>query len=975
MRSPIAVSVIIPAYNAAGTLADTLESLLSQSVSSWEAVVVDDGSTDATGARAREYAERDARVRVLGRANGGEAAARNTGIGAARYDWLLFLDADDWIAPRHLEKLTAALAADRGLDAVHCGYARVAADGTRIVDPYLPPAGDMFTVWARRSAFPVHACIVRKALVESVGGFDASLRKSPDWDLWQRVARTGARFGAVRDVLAFYRMRPQAASLEASQMLRDGLRVLRQGHAPDPRVPNPLPEHANGLPPEQVATQAFYLLSWCAGLSLARGEDARLLLEQVKDLRFPELHAESVAQCLLDAGPLPHCEAPAAWERLWPAHRGRIAEFLEALEAQAGAAGLARSAATALFRMVLRVAPSWQLASEALEAESAAALRERQRVEQLDAEQRAQRERIGQLEAERSAQGDRIAVVTTKLNEQQRRAEQVAAELSEQRERAELVAAELKDQRERAEQVAAERDAAIRDGAEHLKTSERAKEALQLRLAAVEGELQRLSVARDALFHSPERRLGELLLTRLKLRTPLQLLLALVRGAGQRLVVARLALERYWTGRPRVVTTICWNFPIYSQTFVYQELTQLLRQGFALRLVYSKLDPRDQLPSQFNVLWRLRRRLFLHRRTHEADFAWYRARYPEKVETLIEKLCNASGLSRDALVTQGNFLEAFSFTRMAEAFRADYLHSYFFYDRSLMALVASYVLGIPRGITCYADHVLRDYELKVVPLHLELATVVVATSERIKRELLTLASQADPDRILVKPNGISTETFPVLEHAEPANGGPFRLISVCRIEPKKGLLDLVEAVQLLQTRGHRVEAHLVGAADEWSSASVEYKRQLDQRISELSLWGTVHLEGRQNQDGVKRLLGQAHLFVAPFVETEAGDKDGIPTALLEGMATGLPAVATDAGSITEVLINGLNGILVPQHNPAALADAIELLLRDPERRRKLGAHATDTIRRKFDVSSCERVFHERLRTLLPGGSGKRGTRP
>jgi glycosyltransferase involved in cell wall biosynthesis len=334
------------------------------------------------------------------------------------------------------------------------------------------------------------------------------------------------------------------------------------------------------------------------------------------------------------------------------------------------------------------------------------------------------------------------------------------------------------------------------------------------------------------------------------------------------------------------------------------------------------------------------------------------------VEALIEKLSRSSGLSPQALVTHDNVLQGFSFTRMAEAYRANYLHSYFFYDRSLMALIAGYMLDIPRGISCYADHLLQDYELKVVPLHLELCSIVIATSERIRTELLEIAPGTDPARVLVKPNGIDSERFPFVERAQPIDGEPFRLVCVCRIEPKKGLLDLVEAVHLLRERGVAVQAHIVGAADEWSPASRQYKQDLDSRITELGLWGTVHLEGRQNGEGVLRFLNNSHLFVAPFVETEAGDKDGIPTAMLEAMATGIPVVATDAGSIPEVIESGRNGVVVPQRQPAAIADAVEALVRDPQRQQLLGRSGAAHVRSSFDVRGCEEAFHARLRTLL-----------
>jgi glycosyltransferase involved in cell wall biosynthesis len=203
-----------------------------------------------------------------------------------------------------------------------------------------------------------------------------------------------------------------------------------------------------------------------------------------------------------------------------------------------------------------------------------------------------------------------------------------------------------------------------------------------------------------------------------------------------------------------------------------------------------------------------------------------------------------------------------------------------------------------------------------------------------------------------------------MKRTEPSPGAPYRTVTVCRIEPKKGLLDLVEAIHLLRRRGVRVEAHIIGTTDDWSAASRDYKRKLDARIAELDLWGTVHFEGQQNLDGILRFLGNAQLFVAPFVETDSGDKDGIPTALLEAMSTGLPTVATDAGSITEVIDDAREGILVPQFRPDALADAVETLLQDQIRRGRLGENAAKRVRRSYDVRNCEKDFHERIRATI-----------
>jgi glycosyltransferase involved in cell wall biosynthesis/SAM-dependent methyltransferase len=311
-------------------------------------------------------------------------------------------------------------------------------------------------------------------------------------------------------------------------------------------------------------------------------------------------------------------------------------------------------------------------------------------------------------------------------------------------------------------------------------------------------------------------------------------------------------------------------------------------------------------------------------------------------------------------------LQAFAFARMVEAYRPDYLHSYFFYEGTLFTFIASYLLNIPRGVSCYADHMLKDYALKVVPLHLRQCSLTIATSDRIKRELRVIAPGVDPDRIIVKPNAINTAQFPVVSRREPDKGGPYRLVSVCRIEPKKGLIYLVEAVRHLRDKSINVELHLIGGVDD-SASSRDYARELDARIRELGVGDIVHLEGRKTESDINRFFNSSHIFIAPFVETRYGDKDGVPTSLLEGMAAGLPIVATDAGSIREVIEKGREGLLVPQRDSEALAIAIADLIGDPERRARIGNNAARKVRKEFDVKTCEHIFHDRLLKLLASG--------
>ncbi|MDQ1271607.1 MAG: hypothetical protein QG591_237 [Planctomycetota bacterium] len=354
------VSVIIPAHNAASTLAEALESLRAQTFADWEAIVVNDGSGDETVAIAASFAQKDHRIRVVSQSKAGVSAARNTGIGLARYEWLLFLDGDDWLVPQYFERMTHVLVSDPGLDAVYCRWARVAHDGTCVKEDFCLQRGDMFSTFAHRAVFPIHACIVRRTLVAAVEGFDTSFRTCEDWDLWQRIARIGAKFGAIDEILALYRMQPASASKDGFQMFADGFRVLKQGHAPDIRVKNPHPDHSNGMPLEQIRTQEFYLLCWCAGLLLGCNKDARSLLETLKDDNYPELYPDAVAQCIFEVAPLSTCRPPEGWQDLWPTIQHHVGNFLVALEKHSMAPDLACRAGTKLKKMILNHSPLWK---------------------------------------------------------------------------------------------------------------------------------------------------------------------------------------------------------------------------------------------------------------------------------------------------------------------------------------------------------------------------------------------------------------------------------------------------------------------------------------------------------------------------------------------------------------------------------------------------------------------------------------
>jgi glycosyltransferase involved in cell wall biosynthesis len=247
-------------------------------------------------------------------------------------------------------------------------------------------------------------------------------------------------------------------------------------------------------------------------------------------------------------------------------------------------------------------------------------------------------------------------------------------------------------------------------------------------------------------------------------------------------------------------------------------------------------------------------------------------------------------------------------------------------------------------------------------LHLSTCNVVVATSRLIRAELESLHG-GRLEAALVKPNAIDTSAFKAADRHR-TSGEPLRLLCVSRIDPKKGLEYLIDAVRLLKDQGVRVETRVFGAPDAHSPESLEYADALHQQVTRLGLQDVVHFAGRRDSREVQLALEQAHIFVAPSVELPNGDKDGIPTAVLEAMAAGCAIVTTNAGSVSEAIEHEREGLIVPQRDAAALAGAIERLAADEAFATALRAAASARARRDFDVARSEEIFHASVRGAI-----------
>jgi glycosyltransferase involved in cell wall biosynthesis len=240
------ISVVIPTYNYARYLPEAIDSALRQTHPPLEITVVDDGSTDATPDVLAAYGDR---IRVIRQKNQGVGAARNTGVSAARGEYVAFLDSDDIWDPRKLELQIARFEADPALGMVHCG-AETFDDKGRVLGVLLDGMeGWVATEMLRldREVVPVHGSgiMVPKRVLEEIGGFDARLPPSDDWDLCYRVA---ARYpiGYVAAVLVRYRQHGTGLHLNIPKMETGMLVALEKAFTSASPAVQSLKNHSYG---------------------------------------------------------------------------------------------------------------------------------------------------------------------------------------------------------------------------------------------------------------------------------------------------------------------------------------------------------------------------------------------------------------------------------------------------------------------------------------------------------------------------------------------------------------------------------------------------------------------------------------------------------------------------------------------------------------------------------------------------------
>jgi glycosyltransferase involved in cell wall biosynthesis len=216
------VSVIIPAFNTAAFVGAAIKSAVLQEAVDVEVVVIDDGSTDETTSIVEDWSRRDERVRVFKNVrSGGSSAARNIGLRAARGRFVAFLDSDDSWLPRFLVTQLEAFAdfPDAGVVTANAMSVGGPMDGMLIRPAASPRRRITLTDMVEKEDAVNIMSVFRRDVYDAIGGFDATLRRSEDYDFWLRAAIAGFVFVQTAEPLVLYRRRAGSLSSDELKML------------------------------------------------------------------------------------------------------------------------------------------------------------------------------------------------------------------------------------------------------------------------------------------------------------------------------------------------------------------------------------------------------------------------------------------------------------------------------------------------------------------------------------------------------------------------------------------------------------------------------------------------------------------------------------------------------------------------------------------------------------------------------------
>lgn len=398
------------------------------------------------------------------------------------------------------------------------------------------------------------------------------------------------------------------------------------------------------------------------------------------------------------------------------------------------------------------------------------------------------------------------------------------------------------------------------------------------------------------------------------------------------------------------------EFPSLSQTFVLNQIMGLINLGHDVHIFaeiagsdikvhndYKKYGLLERTYYQLipkNIIFRLLKGIF------------YIIKYtPSNYEVVFRSL-NIFRYGRKAL----SFYLLFLSIPFLEKGPFDIIHCQF----GTLGLKAVLLKQIG-AINCKVVTSLRGYDVTMIlnenpGIYSELfreGDLFLPVCQSLKERLIHAG--CDEKKIVVHYSGIDCSKFEYSQRQR-INGEHIKVLTIARLVEKKGVAFAIEAVADLISKGEKILYTVIGDGMLYEN--------LKQMIERMGIEQHVKLLGWKTQEEIKRLLQEAHVLVAPSLTSVSGDQEGIPNAIKEAMATGLPVISTFHSGIPELVTDGVSGFLVPERDVGSLADSLAYLIRHPEICNDMGKAGRMQVEQKFDTHQLNNRLEELYLKLL-----------
>jgi colanic acid/amylovoran biosynthesis glycosyltransferase len=379
-------------------------------------------------------------------------------------------------------------------------------------------------------------------------------------------------------------------------------------------------------------------------------------------------------------------------------------------------------------------------------------------------------------------------------------------------------------------------------------------------------------------------------------------------------------------------------FPRLSETFILNEILELERQGVEID-IFSLKSPTE--PRYHGDLSRLRASI-TYLSPAEGSQPWRKIRSdcltsdpdPFRVG---ESFLQATRLEDPTALRL--FIQALILAGAVRSRGITHLHAHFATSATSVAMMAHKLASVTFSFTAHAKDIYhRDTDLGNLAAALEQAAFAVTVTDHNVATLsrITPAAYGKLRRIY---NGVS------LDRLEPSSlepAGPPVIISVGRLVEKKGFPYLIQACRLLKEKGCSFRCVIIGGGDR--------EQELRKLIGQLDLGDEIDLTGALPHESVVAAIRESTVMALPCIVGEDGNRDALPTVLLEAMALGRPVVSTDLPGVTEIVDHETNGLMCPQRDAGALADALMRVLAEPGFAASLGRAARAKAEDQFSLS-------------------------